>query len=159
MKSVEFGEDRLKDLSSVASALFEEEKDPRSWGYRRQLIRPPVCWWKVLLGALLPLGAAMVLYVGMKKAELPTLAAAAVITVLLVLWMVLRARAAVLKLIGIYQHCAPAWVRERCRFEPSCSVYMQLCIQRYGLLKGMWRGINRLKRCNVRGGGIDWPTE
>ncbi|MEZ6255423.1 MAG: membrane protein insertion efficiency factor YidD [Patescibacteria group bacterium] len=43
-----------------------------------------------------------------------------------------------------------------CRFEPSCSVYSYIAIQKYGLLKGGYMGIVRLLRCNpFSKGGYD----
>ncbi|MCK4269442.1 MAG: membrane protein insertion efficiency factor YidD [Methanogenium sp.] len=35
----------------------------------------------------------------------------------------------------------------KCRFYPTCSDYMILAIQKYGLLKGIKKGINRIRRC------------
>ena len=63
----------------------------------------------------------------------------------------------VLLLIKIYQHIAPISIRSKCRFEPSCSQYMILSINKYGFLKGFIKGVNRLKRCNVNDGGYDSP--
>ena len=60
-------------------------------------------------------------------------------------------------LVRLYQRFAPASIRNKCRFEPSCSQYMILAIEKYGLWKGMKKGIDRLKRCNANGGGFDEP--
>lgn len=35
----------------------------------------------------------------------------------------------------------------RCRFYPTCSEYMILAIQKYGVIKGIIKGINRIQRC------------
>ena len=45
----------------------------------------------------------------------------------------------------------------KCRFEPSCSQYMILSLQKYGLWKGLAKGIDRLKRCRAKDGGFDEP--
>lgn len=60
-------------------------------------------------------------------------------------------------LIKIYQKFAPISIRSKCRFEPSCSNYMLQALEKYGLFRGLKKGINRLKRCNVYGGGYDYP--
>lgn len=36
-----------------------------------------------------------------------------------------------------------------CKFTPSCSMYMYDAVKKYGVLKGIPMGINRLGRCNV----------
>lgn len=44
----------------------------------------------------------------------------------------------------------------RCRFYPSCSVYAQKSIQRFGPLKGSWLTAARLARCGPwHPGGVD----
>ena len=35
-----------------------------------------------------------------------------------------------------------------CNYSPSCSEYMKICINKYGLLLGIYKGINRIIRCN-----------
>jgi hypothetical protein len=43
-----------------------------------------------------------------------------------------------------------------CRFVPSCSEYSYEAIEKYGVIKGGWMGINRVIRCNPwNKGGID----
>lgn len=41
-----------------------------------------------------------------------------------------------------------------CRFVPSCSVYAQEALTRYGVLRGGWMAVTRLLRCHplARGG-------
>ena len=60
-------------------------------------------------------------------------------------------------IVKMYQKIAPISIREKCRFEPSCSNYMLQCLEKYGLFKGLKKGLNRLKRCNINGGGYDYP--
>jgi putative membrane protein insertion efficiency factor len=59
--------------------------------------------------------------------------------------------------ILIYQKYAPAELRLSCRFKPSCSEYMKLAIEKYGVLKGSYRGIKRLFKCRYPNGGEDNP--
>ena len=57
----------------------------------------------------------------------------------------------------LYKAFAPMSVRERCRFEPCCSTYMIMAIQKYGLFIGIFRGIRRIVRCRPPNGGTDMP--
>lgn len=62
-----------------------------------------------------------------------------------------------ISLIRIYQRFAPMNIRRRCRFEPSCSEYMVLAIQKYGMKSGFLKGVDRIKRCGSGDGGYDYP--
>ena len=43
-----------------------------------------------------------------------------------------------------------------CRFSPSCSEYMYLAVEKYGVVKGLWLGIKRVFKCNPWSkGGVD----
>ncbi|HMF35928.1 MAG TPA: membrane protein insertion efficiency factor YidD [Isosphaeraceae bacterium] len=45
-----------------------------------------------------------------------------------------------------------------CRFEPSCSRYMVESLKKYGLVRGLARGLLRLSRCHPwNPGGYDPP--
>jgi len=63
----------------------------------------------------------------------------------------------IISFILLYQKIAPMSVRSACRFEPSCSNYMIIAIRKYGVIKGIDLGIQRLKRCHVPNGGYDYP--
>ncbi|MBX7059750.1 MAG: membrane protein insertion efficiency factor YidD [Leptospirales bacterium] len=60
-------------------------------------------------------------------------------------------------LIELYQKIAPIRIRQSCRFEPTCSNYMIMAIHKYGSIKGISLGINRLFRCRYPNGGQDCP--
>ncbi|OOF67242.1 membrane protein insertion efficiency factor YidD [Rodentibacter caecimuris] len=62
-----------------------------------------------------------------------------------------------IQLILLYQRLAPTRIRNSCRFEPSCSNYAILSIQKYGCLKGWKMAFNRLSRCKFPNGGKDFP--
>jgi putative membrane protein insertion efficiency factor len=73
-------------------------------------------------------------------------------------------RKIILILIVIYQkvlsldHGVPSWFLRRriCRFHPSCSHYMYDSIEKFGVLKGGWKGIKRFFRCHPwNDGGYD----
>ena len=45
-----------------------------------------------------------------------------------------------------------------CRYQPSCSQYFILAVQKYGPLLGAWRGTLRICRCHPWSqGGYDPP--
>lgn len=61
-------------------------------------------------------------------------------------------------LIHIYQHTLSPLLGPACRFEPSCSRYMVGALQKYGLVRGFWRGFKRFCRCHPWDpGGYDPP--
>jgi putative membrane protein insertion efficiency factor len=65
-------------------------------------------------------------------------------------------KAVALALIRLYQITLSPLLGTRCRFHPTCSVYAQEAIGKYGVLRGTWLGIRRLLRCHpFLGGGID----
>ena len=63
-------------------------------------------------------------------------------------------------LIRGYQRTLSPLIGPVCRFSPSCSNYMLVCIQRFGAWKGLWLGTRRLARCHpFHPGGVDLPPE
>ncbi len=43
-----------------------------------------------------------------------------------------------------------------CRFYPTCSEYTYQAIQKYGILRGGWKGLKRIIRCHpFSSGGYD----
>ena len=45
-----------------------------------------------------------------------------------------------------------AWLPSSCRYEPSCSRYMEQAIVKYGFFRGYWMGVKRIARCQPWGG-------
>lgn len=80
-----------------------------------------------------------------------------VIAVFSVLYFALIVKRATIWFIHLYQNKASDETRLRCVFEPSCSEYMILAIQKYGWLRGVIKGIKRLGRCHPPNGGKDYP--
>ncbi|NLE36719.1 MAG: membrane protein insertion efficiency factor YidD [Pirellulaceae bacterium] len=66
-----------------------------------------------------------------------------------------------LLLIGVirtYQKWISPMLGPRCRFQPTCSEYVILAVRKYGLLKGVLRGVWRVCRCHPWSeGGYDPP--
>jgi putative component of membrane protein insertase Oxa1/YidC/SpoIIIJ protein YidD len=74
------------------------------------------------------------------------------------LWFFNPAAWAALGLIAIYCRIRPRRSHPVCRFTPSCSVYMSLSIRKYGVRRGIPRGLHRIRRCSgFVPHGEDWP--
>jgi putative membrane protein insertion efficiency factor len=68
--------------------------------------------------------------------------------------------ALLLSLIRVYQRLLSPLLGPVCRFSPSCSHYMAICIERHGAARGSWLGLRRLARCHpFHPGGVDLPPE
>lgn len=57
-------------------------------------------------------------------------------------------RRAVTLLIQLYQVALAPALGPACRYEPSCSAYAKLAIERYGVVRGGWLALRRLLRCH-----------
>lgn len=59
-------------------------------------------------------------------------------------------------LIDLYKKYISPLTSRHCRFTPSCSTYMKEAIEKYGVIKGVGKGILRILRCNpLFKGGYD----
>ncbi len=66
--------------------------------------------------------------------------------------------AVLIALIRIYQVTLSPLLGPACRFEPSCSRYTVECLKKYGLVRGLARGLIRVSRCHPwHPGGYDPP--
>lgn len=60
--------------------------------------------------------------------------------------------------VRLYQILLSPLIGQHCRFEPSCSRYFIGAVQKYGALRGSWRGVCRICRCHPwNPGGWDPP--
>lgn len=93
-------------------------------------------------------------------------AAAIGLTILLVAWASLQTSAAeraTLGAIGFYRaHGSPLMRRlgAECRFQPTCSRYAELAVQKYGVVHGLAKTSWRVARCNPllsSRGEVDYP--
>ena len=132
-----------------AMAIFAMEQEKE----RAKLVRPNIVPLKGILIGILFLGligglAFVLSLVGISPlyALLVGLVIVLVFAKRIVIWMIL-----------VYQKCAPERIRRSCVFEPSCSNYMLMAIEKYGLIKGVFKGIKRLFRCHPPNGGVDNP--
>ena len=51
-------------------------------------------------------------------------------------------------IIKIYQNSIGIFFRGSCRFHPTCSEYMKNAIEKYGVYKGVTKGVVRLSKCH-----------
>lgn len=157
MKSFEFSEEQFQNLDNIRKELFYDEHDPRSITYKRQLNRPRINWNKVCFFILCPIVIVTAVVIGLKHMNMSTAFCCIVATAIVLIYLSIFLKSAIICAVKIYQRFAPDSLRNKCRFEPSCSEYFILSIEKYGLLKGIKKGISRLKRCNINGGGFDLP--
>lgn len=55
---------------------------------------------------------------------------------------------AIIALVRVYQWTLSPLVGRQCRFQPTCSHYMIQAIEKYGVLRGVAKGLWRIARCN-----------
>ncbi|HEV7843693.1 MAG TPA: membrane protein insertion efficiency factor YidD [Pyrinomonadaceae bacterium] len=59
-------------------------------------------------------------------------------------------------LLRLYKASISPLLPPSCRFVPTCSEYALEAIQRYGAVRGVWKGLGRLLRCHpFHPGGYD----
>jgi putative membrane protein insertion efficiency factor len=54
--------------------------------------------------------------------------------------------------IKIYQLTLSPFLGRQCRYEPTCSVYAEQALRRFGVRRGGWLAVKRLGRCHPWGG-------
>ncbi len=60
--------------------------------------------------------------------------------------------------VRLYQLLLSPLIGQHCRFEPSCSRYFIEAVQKYGAVRGSWKGVCRICRCHPwNPGGWDPP--
>lgn len=70
--------------------------------------------------------------------------------------LALACRRGLLWTLAFYKHAISPWLPSACRFHPTCSEYMMQAVERYGVLRGVWKGVKRLLRCHpLAEGGYD----
>ena len=133
---------------------------PRSTNYNRVLDFPDINWSILLLKIILPIPIAVCLCLFLKLL-FDTFFAILIAIVSILVYSIFNIKSIILSSVKICQRIAPQKIRLKCRFEPSCSQYMILAIEKYGVIKGVCKRIKRLSKCNNRGdgmnGGFDYP--
>ncbi|NPV08975.1 MAG: membrane protein insertion efficiency factor YidD [Anaerolineae bacterium] len=71
-------------------------------------------------------------------------------------WVTGASRALLLNLIALYRRFVSPALPPSCRFYPSCSLYAEQAITRYGPWRGTSLALKRLSRCHPwNPGGYD----
>jgi putative component of membrane protein insertase Oxa1/YidC/SpoIIIJ protein YidD len=50
----------------------------------------------------------------------------------------------IIGIVRLYQHYAPEDIRRKCILKPTCSEYMILAVEKYGVFFGVKKGVHRL---------------
>lgn len=157
MKNYVYSENDTISKEQILEKLLYDNNDPRSRYYVRTLNRPSIRWFRIIVLFLgwisLWIGMTVVIWLCSGKLSISVLCG----MIISVAGLVAFARRIVICCVKIYQRYAPDRVRNKCRFEPSCSEYMIMAVRKYGALRGVRKGIRRLRRCNLDGGGYDYP--
>jgi hypothetical protein len=60
--------------------------------------------------------------------------------------------------VRLYQKLLSPIFGRQCRFRPTCSAYFIEAVEKYGAMRGSWRGLKRICRCHpFHPGGYDPP--
>lgn len=132
MKEIIFNKEQLHNLDEIGSDLFCDEQDPRSSAYIRKLKRPPISWGKVILNILIPAFVIDILVVVFRHFGFSTTRTVLIAATIIMVYIIIMLKRIIICFIKIYQRYAPDSLRNKCRFEPSCSEYMLLAIEKYG---------------------------
>ncbi|MBN2586530.1 MAG: membrane protein insertion efficiency factor YidD [Candidatus Fermentibacteraceae bacterium] len=66
------------------------------------------------------------------------------------------ARKSLLAVIKGYRRFISPLLPSSCIYTPTCSMYAETAVERFGVLKGSWLAIRRILRCHpFRAGGFD----
>ena len=61
-----------------------------------------------------------------------------------------------IQLVLLYRVTLGPLMGGQCRYQPTCSQYAIDAVNKYGALRGSWRGLKRILRCHPwSGGGYD----
>ena len=132
-----------------AIELVEASLNPQ----KKELIRPDI---KPLRGVMkIALVIAFGVVLALMQKRFPWVFAVGMVILFMV--TAFNLKKAVIWSVLCYQKYAPEKMRQSCLFTPSCSEYMILAVEKYGVVKGVFKGINRILRCHNPNGGVDYP--
>lgn len=120
---------------------------------KRQIIRPDINPVKGILKIII----AIILYVFLIGVFNYYNVSYMFLNLLFLFIVLIKSKTILIWLILLYQKYAPERIRKACVFEPTCSNYMIMSINKYGFIRGTIKGLKRLFRCHPPNGGIDNP--
>jgi len=110
---------------------------------------------QVLISAVIL--AAYFHFAGMNSGKTENVMYIIMVVIGVVLFLFFQIKNILIIMIYLYQKFAPSYIRAACVFKPCCSEYMRLSIVKYGVFRGVFNGIKRIRRCHAPNGGIDEP--
>ncbi len=151
--------------------VIEECKPPKEEIYpetNMKMIRPDIKWKRVVLNVILHLaGICILAFPALKGVSFfswyDNIDLSYGVSYILccfftsLVCILFRMKKIIIFFIRVYQKYAPYEIRFRCLFVPNCSEYMVMAIEKYGIIKGVKKGVDRLKRCHDPNGGEDYP--
>lgn len=161
--SVEITEADFSDAGSRAAAIQKlidmtaQNSGADNGGADGGLERPHISALRAVLNVVIPLAVAAALFCALYfTVRVHRLAISLGVSLgALGLYIILRLRDILIWSILMYQRFAPAEVRNRCVFTPTCSQYALQALRRYGVIRGVPKIISRLWRCHPPNGGDD----
>ena len=146
---------------SIAKAIETMMEDIKNNQKVQIISRPKVSVLKGLIPIILFIGSYIFIlvnsysisgYISLKISQVVILT-----TIIYFIFLCLFLKRLLIWAILLYQRFAPEKIRKLCSFEPSCSEYMKLSIEKYGVIRGVYKGLHRLSRCHWPNGGVDYP--
>lgn len=150
-------ENLVAEIDRVAKIMLGDSDDPTSYNYKRRLNRPLIHWGAIVIYCTLTLVGIIALAFVLKALSVNEQITSWICVAALIVVIAINSKKILICFVQIYQRYAPDSIRNKCRFEPSCSEYMIMSLNKYGLCKGLVKGIRRLTRCNIHNGGFDYP--
>lgn len=157
MKQFIFNENDNIDLNEIAKELFMNKDDPASIYYKRHLVRPRINWFRLILHVFILTIAFIIAINIFLQIGIKPILSIIITCAILFFYILLSMKKILIFLVHIYQRFSPDSIRMKCRFEPSCSQYMIMALEKYGVLKGLKLGLKRLRKCKIGNGGFDFP--
>jgi putative membrane protein insertion efficiency factor len=67
------------------------------------------------------------------------------------MWLIRIPANLMIGVVRMYQVCISPLLGSNCRFTPTCSAYFIEAVNKYGAIRGAWKGICRICRCHPFG--------
>jgi putative component of membrane protein insertase Oxa1/YidC/SpoIIIJ protein YidD len=146
-----------------------EEEQEEAWRYccQRVLERPdtdikravkPIALFLLFICGITVFICALLRYFAVVSWLNPVLTVSLVFAALVFTGLLACSKRIIIGLVRLYQRYAPERIRRKCIFKPTCSEYMILAVEKYGVIKGLYKGIFRLfVRCKGFYYSIDYP--
>jgi putative membrane protein insertion efficiency factor len=76
----------------------------------------------------------------------------------LIRWIIRLPGKLLIGVVRMYQVCISPLLGSNCRYTPTCSAYFIEAVNKYGAIRGGFKGVCRICRCHpFRKGGHDPP--